>query len=369
MRVINLLNGDPKPLNYDNGGNVVGDGVNTYVWNARDQLVGISGLVGASFQYDGLGRRIRNASGNSVLFDGANSVQELSGSTVVANSLLGATDELFLWANQSGSSSAVLRDAQNSTIALVDSSGLIQTQYTFDPFGNTTVGGTASTLGNQYTGRENDGTGLYYNRARYYAPALHRFVSEDPHGGGVGRSKYLYVDDDPVNVTDPTGLYGRVVGGAAGLGVSVSTKWGSRYGEGLVESVTAKIVHDEDDTGERIKTDPRGNKEWFDQKGHVIGKQLGGGDWDHNRFWQNASINNSEQRKFENWVRRWVDTKDSEKDDECSCKYNYSASVTVELVYGDASNPLRPSLIILHAFILHNGAFVDKRDDGSFPNF
>ena len=32
----------------------------------------------------------------------------------------------------------------------------------------------------QYTGREHDGTGLYYYRARYYDPKLHRFLSEDP---------------------------------------------------------------------------------------------------------------------------------------------------------------------------------------------
>ncbi|PYR23328.1 MAG: hypothetical protein DMF94_01715 [Acidobacteria bacterium] len=27
-----------------------------------------------------------------------------------------------------------------------------------------------------------NGTGLYYNRARYYSPQLQRFVSEDPSG-------------------------------------------------------------------------------------------------------------------------------------------------------------------------------------------
>ncbi|MCI0417646.1 MAG: RHS repeat-associated core domain-containing protein, partial [Acidobacteria bacterium] len=32
----------------------------------------------------------------------------------------------------------------------------------------------------QFTGRENDGTGLYYYRARYYHPTLQRFISEDP---------------------------------------------------------------------------------------------------------------------------------------------------------------------------------------------
>ncbi len=34
----------------------------------------------------------------------------------------------------------------------------------------------------QYTGRENDGTGLYYYRTRYYHPQMQRFISEDPIG-------------------------------------------------------------------------------------------------------------------------------------------------------------------------------------------
>jgi RHS repeat-associated protein len=34
----------------------------------------------------------------------------------------------------------------------------------------------------QYTGRENDGTGLYYYRGRYYSPTLQRFASQDPLG-------------------------------------------------------------------------------------------------------------------------------------------------------------------------------------------
>ncbi|MDC0994055.1 hypothetical protein OAR16_00445 [bacterium] len=34
----------------------------------------------------------------------------------------------------------------------------------------------------QYTGCDNDDTGLYYYRTRYYDPVLKRFVSEDPIG-------------------------------------------------------------------------------------------------------------------------------------------------------------------------------------------
>ena len=41
----------------------------------------------------------------------------------------------------------------------------------------------------QYTGRENDETGLFYYRARYYSPINSRFLSEDPLEFGAGSRK------------------------------------------------------------------------------------------------------------------------------------------------------------------------------------
>jgi RHS repeat-associated protein len=58
----------------------------------------------------------------------------------------------------------------------------------------------------QYTARENDGTGLYYYRARYYMPSCGRFISEDPIGTQGGINLYGYVGGDPINATDPMGL-------------------------------------------------------------------------------------------------------------------------------------------------------------------
>ena len=60
-----------------------------------------------------------------------------------------------------------------------------------------------------------DGTSLYYYRARYYAPTWGRFISEDPIsfiGGDTNR--YPYAENDPINLTDPTGE--RAVGAALG---------------------------------------------------------------------------------------------------------------------------------------------------------
>jgi RHS repeat-associated protein len=63
----------------------------------------------------------------------------------------------------------------------------------------------------QYTGRENDGTGLYYYRARY--STLKRFVSEDPiRFGGGDVNLYVYVRSNPLLNGDPLGLIGPVGG-------------------------------------------------------------------------------------------------------------------------------------------------------------
>ena len=116
------------------------------------------------------------------LFDGVNPVQETSGASVLANVLTGLGVDEFLTRNDvvAGTISHILPDELGSIVALADSSGIVQTEYTYEPFGTTTTTGVSSTNPFHYTGRENDGTGLYYYRARYYHPFLQRFISEGP---------------------------------------------------------------------------------------------------------------------------------------------------------------------------------------------
>ena len=79
-------------------------------------------------------------------------------------------DEYFIRTAANGSQ-ILLFDALGSTLGLLDTNGVLQTEYTYEPFGATTATGTASPNPFQYTGRENDATGLYNYRARYYSPA------------------------------------------------------------------------------------------------------------------------------------------------------------------------------------------------------
>src|SRR4030043_800737 len=94
-------------------------------------------------------------------------------------------------------------DALGSVIALTDETGAVRTKYSYDPFGNVTISGEASDNPFQYTSRENDGTGLYYYRARYYSPELQRFISEDPILNPVNPDIYLL----PYLLSNPATLH------------------------------------------------------------------------------------------------------------------------------------------------------------------
>lgn len=206
-------------VSYDANGNMLADGTHTFAWDARNQVASING---ASPQYDAFGRRVQNLAGTSFLYDGLNAVQELSGTTATANLLNGGIDEIFSRTDSSGSF-AQLRDALGSTLALTDASGNLQTAYTYDPFGNTSFAGPTSSNVIQYTGREDEGNGLYYYRARYYNPLLGRFVSQDPMGFAAGMNSYRYVGDDPQDGSDPFGLAGGPINLGQGWTARVDT--------------------------------------------------------------------------------------------------------------------------------------------------
>jgi len=227
-----LTSWNGQTLTYDDNGNLTSDGTNSYVWDARNWLVQIkdgSGQITASFSYDALGRRQSktvNGVSTGYLYDGPNIVQELNGvavdnslpANVRANYISGGLDEVFAQLSGMGASAKVisyLSDAIGSTIRLTDSAGNKLVDYTYDAYGNTT----ADTPVNnpfQYTGRENDGNGLYFYRARYYAPAYARFIQSDPIGFEGGINTYGYVGGDPLTFVDPFGLM-KLPPGPAGL--------------------------------------------------------------------------------------------------------------------------------------------------------
>ena len=204
-----IASGITTTPSWDANGSLTSDGLRQFVWDARGRLTSIPGV--ASYRYDAFGRRSMATPGRSAatsyLYDGADVVQEQQNGAVSANLLTGAgVDERFARTGSgAGNSGTYLTDALGSTVALAGADG-VATNYGYDPYGVSSASGAANGSTYQFAGRENDGTGLYFNRARYYNPGWGRFISEDPIGLRGGINVYAYAGNNPVSLTDPSGL-------------------------------------------------------------------------------------------------------------------------------------------------------------------
>jgi RHS repeat-associated protein len=91
---------------------------------------------------------------------------------------------------------------------MTDSSGNIVSQYGYDPYGRQTkVGGTGPNSDFGYAGTYvHQPSGLLMMGARIYNPVTGRFLNRDPIGENGGANLFAYVNNDPINLTDPSGM-------------------------------------------------------------------------------------------------------------------------------------------------------------------
>ena len=101
----------------------------------------------------------------------------------------------------SGTRATLIPDVQGSFIGSLDASSGALTKYGYQTYGES--GSTGGSF--RYTGQRIDPetNGLYYYRARMYAPAWGRFMQADPIGYAGGSNLYRYVRNDPLNLPDP----------------------------------------------------------------------------------------------------------------------------------------------------------------------
>ncbi len=205
----------PDGYCYDAAGNMLWDGQHHYTYDGENRIIAVDGGQTASYVYDGGGQRIRKVSAAGT----ADYVYDLAGHAVTEVSGFGQWNRSEVYANgrhlatyNNGTTYFTEGDWLGTERARVLASGELVETCTSLPFGDALeCNGSADPSPHHLTGKERDTeSGLDYFGARYYANALGLFVTPDPLGGHYRDpqtlNKYAYVRNNPLILTDPTGL-------------------------------------------------------------------------------------------------------------------------------------------------------------------
>ncbi len=215
---------------YDANGNRItkDDGTSqiTYSYDSRNRLIQAITTMGGmttktlSYAYDTEGNRIEKTEDGLTtryLIDRyrpyAQVLKALDSSNATLADYLYGLD--LIKQSRSATDRYYLTDGLGSTRALTDNLGNITDTYDYSAYGNLIDSNGTTANDYLFTGEQYDpALSQYYLRARYYDPATGRFTAMDPFQGletePVTLHKYLYANADPVNTTDPTGLFGLV---------------------------------------------------------------------------------------------------------------------------------------------------------------
>lgn len=238
-----LLRRGGTEFEYDANGNLVAateEAISTeYAYDTHSRLLQINrpGAPPVRFRYNGEGQRISKVINETT-------TQYLINPNKPLPDLLATTDGqgniqhyyiygLGLISQISGDETEVRYyhfDPTGSTVALSNGNGEVTDQYLYDPFGKRIrrVGNAENPF--QYAGQfgiQNDETGLYYMRARYYSPDWGRFITKDPNGYRGELNLYSYAGNNPVGLIDPAGEYISPLDALdyVSLGMSVADVW------------------------------------------------------------------------------------------------------------------------------------------------
>jgi RHS repeat-associated protein len=212
---------------YDNNGNNLtrGDGSSqtTNTWDIEHRLIqSITDASSTQYQYEPNGVRVSSKTAGvetRYLVDSNRPhAQVMMEYDVNGNSIVDYTYGISLISQQRSSVTAFYHaDGLGSTRFLTDSLGTVTDAYVYDAYGNT-LSSSGTTVNNYlYTGEQFDkNLGEYYLRARYYNPSQGRFTGRDPFEGmleePLSLNKYGYVHGNPINNTDPTGMFAMSMG-------------------------------------------------------------------------------------------------------------------------------------------------------------
>ncbi|PKQ89273.1 type IV secretion protein Rhs [Paenibacillus sp. BGI2013] len=189
----------------------------TYTYDMRDRLISVNKKgTQVNYKYNGdnlLVERTENGIITRYYYDDnaqiiAEAEVQDGTSTLKANYIRGAQLEAIQYPD--GSKAYVQSNAHGDTTELRDEQGEILNQYEYDIWGNILT--KEETVHNpfRYAGELwDDTTELQYLRARWYDPAMGRFINEDSFEGELSdplsQNLYAYVSNNPLKYVDPSG--------------------------------------------------------------------------------------------------------------------------------------------------------------------
>ena len=210
-----IANGTVFNMGYDVVGNLFSDSFYTYQYDLGGRLM----TVGSdSFQMDGLGKRVAKvylSTGNRYF------AYDKAGHLLGEYNAQGLAIQETIWLGDTpvGTVSAgtgllyVYADHLNTPRTVTTQSNRVLWSWVSDPFGNGAPITSNDDAGNPYQynlrfpGQYYDAeTGLHYNMARYYNPAIGRYTQSDPIGLKGGINTYTYVRNNPIKFIDNWGF-------------------------------------------------------------------------------------------------------------------------------------------------------------------
>ncbi len=221
-RTTNSQTQEQKSFGYDANGNMLMRNKQTITYNYDNMPIKVQdGASESIYTYDFSGNRVKAQTGSRVAFyfnpyyetrttaQGSESIKHyyIGGTRVATHAYKGSTQSEgeTLWYHS---------DHLGSTASVSNSEGQLVFEAAYTAFGETAVAklhnGESDEPVYKYTGKELDGTGLYYYESRFYDPTLGKFIQPDPifdKGPVVGMNRYAYAMNNPLAFSDPDGHF------------------------------------------------------------------------------------------------------------------------------------------------------------------
>jgi RHS repeat-associated protein len=209
-------------------------GVTTYTYDFEHRLRQVT-LPGVSdpirYDYDIDGNRVSRSQGVDTVryvLDASSSLPDVLLESDATGRILASyvyVDGVLLSMDRGGVVRYVHSDVSGHVRLVTDATGDATDTFEYDAYGNSTARTGVTSLPYRFAGqRYDEETGLYYLRARYYDPAIGRFLTSDPAPGDpmqpISFNRYLYAIADPVNMIDPSGLQHTASGAMAGVSMA-----------------------------------------------------------------------------------------------------------------------------------------------------